>query len=1213
VEEAAPLVARSAANNRSKDPMRLGHPRLTAGQPQPLPCLDNLRLVGDPVDVVTGTNVDFTLEFRLHGPLPLLWGRCYDSARNILACPLGWGQTHDYDRTLTNDLEGLRYFDPLAGEVAFPPLEVGQRAPNAGMLLRRVTTSKYELARPDQPVEEFEFSAATDTTPLQRMRQGDAQIIFRYCADSRLCEIRDSLGRSIEVDWDSYGRILGLFLIDPYGSIRRRPMMIYEYDEAGNLVMARDMYNAILRFRWDQHNRMTCRTDRRGYSFHFEYDEHGRCVHSRGDDGLFEVFLDYNPDFKTTFVRRGDGGQWTYFYDAAGTVMQITDSYGGATSFIPDETGRITEEIDPKGNVTKHHYSSTGQHDYRIDPNGNVLPAAGVDSDFAHPLAYHLADTPLEWEFGNLVARDTIELPESGDVVLNLFPSSVRTAVLGGTHAERSTASFYSDDVHELEQTVDPERPLEHGGPSFAQRWKYDPNGNLIEHQDRDGSTWRAIFGSWNALREQIDPLGQVTRFEHTVQGVVARVIDPGGTVTEYDYDLKERLLEVRQHSGNRETYIHDHAGNIVEKKGTRGRTLVSWKIGPGNLDTVRIQASGEKHLFEHDERGRLIKAETPAGLSTFSYDDYGHILADQHEGKGVAHEFDSGQLVSTTLFEKFAVTYAIDENRNLVIKDPAGAEHHFKFSESGLIAKLFANGVKEFCQFDAKGRCLRKVLVRSMFDAAPWIREYGYSAVGDLIECRDTERGLTKYSYDAAHRLASDLTPDGTTRLFTFDAAGNLCAQPGLAGVVIDTGNRLTAANGERLVYNDRDHLSLRTGPRGAASYQYNDLDMLVRCDINGEVWTASYDAYCRRIQKTWGARTTTYYWDDFRLAAELRHDGSVRIYVYADEVALVPFLFVEYASLDAEPGSGKRYYIFANQIGAPIRVEDDSGRSCWSALIDPYGVAHVGPGSNLEMPLRFPGHYHDPETGLHCNRFRYYSPELGRYLQSDPAGQEGGINVYIYPVNPLVGADIDGLRGGGGGQRAGRKGKSGPAGANARCPLGGTHSSQRMVDQMIRDGHIVIQGDKKYKNAVKGDLYRIASSQTGRNTLNTIRNSGQPTTIKNWDPSRPGNGCAGGTLPGASPPPHGTGNGAPSTVFYNPHQTGRPAGSPPDAGLNHELGHAAHNATGTNARNDPPPDPPTIKNTPNAEEHNTTANEDNAYRAERNLPQRDNYKTLP
>jgi RHS repeat-associated protein len=34
----------------------------------------------------------------------------------------------------------------------------------------------------------------------------------------------------------------------------------------------------------------------------------------------------------------------------------------------------------------------------------------------------------------------------------------------------------------------------------------------------------------------------------------------------------------------------------------------------------------------------------------------------------------------------------------------------------------------------------------------------------------------------------------------------------------------------------------------------------------------------------------------------------------------------------------------------------------------------------------LRFPGQYEDNETGLHYNYYRYYNPEIGKYLRIDP-----------------------------------------------------------------------------------------------------------------------------------------------------------------------------------------------------------------------------------
>jgi RHS repeat-associated protein len=81
------------------------------------------------------------------------------------------------------------------------------------------------------------------------------------------------------------------------------------------------------------------------------------------------------------------------------------------------------------------------------------------------------------------------------------------------------------------------------------------------------------------------------------------------------------------------------------------------------------------------------------------------------------------------------------------------------------------------------------------------------------------------------------------------------------------------------------------------------------------------------------------------------------------------------------------------------------------WRARIDAYGTAHVDIGQDFHQPLRWPGHYFDAETGLHDNRFRTYSPELGRYLQSDPSGTAGGGNLYAYTDNPLTAVDLRGM----------------------------------------------------------------------------------------------------------------------------------------------------------------------------------------------------------
>ncbi|MBV6286736.1 RHS repeat-associated core domain-containing protein [Pseudomonas aegrilactucae] len=75
---------------------------------------------------------------------------------------------------------------------------------------------------------------------------------------------------------------------------------------------------------------------------------------------------------------------------------------------------------------------------------------------------------------------------------------------------------------------------------------------------------------------------------------------------------------------------------------------------------------------------------------------------------------------------------------------------------------------------------------------------------------------------------------------------------------------------------------------------------------------------------------------------------------------------------------------------------------RSSWAAQ---HGVGN---------PIRFQGQYHDPETGLHYNRFRYYEPRMARYISRDPIGMLGGLNVYSYVSNrPVMRVDPLGLFG--------------------------------------------------------------------------------------------------------------------------------------------------------------------------------------------------------
>lgn len=92
--------------------------------------------------------------------------------------------------------------------------------------------------------------------------------------------------------------------------------------------------------------------------------------------------------------------------------------------------------------------------------------------------------------------------------------------------------------------------------------------------------------------------------------------------------------------------------------------------------------------------------------------------------------------------------------------------------------------------------------------------------------------------------------------------------------------------------------------------------------------------------------------------------------------------------------------YFIHADHLGTPRVVSDQVGTVVWKADYDAFGKATLT--TNVyALNLRFPGQYFDAETNLHYNYFRDYDPSVGRYLQSDPIGLEGGLNAYAYVGN--------------------------------------------------------------------------------------------------------------------------------------------------------------------------------------------------------------------
>ncbi|MNJ39364.1 putative deoxyribonuclease RhsC [compost metagenome] len=119
-------------------------------------------------------------------------------------------------------------------------------------------------------------------------------------------------------------------------------------------------------------------------------------------------------------------------------------------------------------------------------------------------------------------------------------------------------------------------------------------------------------------------------------------------------------------------------------------------------------------------------------------------------------------------------------------------------------------------------------------------------------------------------------------------------------------------------------------------------------------------------------------------------------------------PGSYAPLARVDQVEGEEQKlYYFHTDQIGTPLELTDSEGEIVWQATYRSWGTIEQLTVNEVEQNLRFQGQYFDDETGLHYNTFRYYDPEVGRFVTQDPIGLSGGINLYKFVSNPIAWVD--------------------------------------------------------------------------------------------------------------------------------------------------------------------------------------------------------------
>ncbi|HTV22428.1 MAG TPA: RHS repeat-associated core domain-containing protein, partial [Polyangiaceae bacterium] len=958
---------------------------------------------GEPVNTFSGVVYNDFDDYR--APDGFGWGRHYRSDWNEQSGPLGFGYRHYYDRRLSLLRKRALYESHDGEQVSIPRAEAGGFVVGRGFVLSELVGQRYRLVTDRDEELHFEADHATPTSArLTRYVRSGVDVHCSYDSQGRLKALTERVGSQTldtRLRYDAAGYLVEV-LRGPRGG-SQPSVSRYGYHD-GCLVTWHDAIGGAARYAYDARRRMVRGTDRRGYSFHWHYDASGRCVRAHGDDGLWGIEARYEGS-QSVFTE-ADGGEWTFKHFADGVVSHILDPEGGLLENVRDEDGRIIQQLLPGGAEYRWLYDATGKHYAQLGPFGLLQPPRDAEPNPGNPLAHDGPVTARDYLWG----RPLRALPAA----IGGLPAGVRQrASAWPSPSAGATRSESRRD--ELGRVVERTR-----ADGSIERRRYDAEGNVVAQQTAPASApsgdapWALrSFTSWNLLDVETSPSGASVRREHTHRGKLRALVDANGNRTEYVRDRRHRLREVHRYGELYRRYVLDDAGAVLEEQGSQGETLIQYRTGPHGLHVAAALASGERYVFDYDARGRVTRASS-SEHDVVQRHAGGRLELDQRDGLGVEHDYGTGARLRTSwVFGRFAIRYDYPSASRVRITTPDGALHEL-WQRGGVVVRENGNGTAEANGFDAEDRLVGRACWRHAHGLGPfWNVDYRYDADGRLRTSVDSDSGPASFEYDADGRLVAQHDERGA-RHYAYDAGGNLLSTPRHALIEYEPGNLLRHAEFDHYEHDGRRRRSRHDRQGGpVVDYRYDSQDHLVevRWSDRDEVWRAAYDGLGRRLWREYAGLRTDFYWDGDRLAAERAPDGALRVYVYANEDALVPFLWLDYESDDAAPESGTAHYLFTAPSGMPLRIEDAGGHAIWKAeAIDPYGdVDPAAPACPTR--LRFAGHFFDEHLGLFYNRFRDYDPALGRYLQPDPLGHGGGINLFAYAHNPLVDVDLRGL----------------------------------------------------------------------------------------------------------------------------------------------------------------------------------------------------------
>ncbi|MFF9072395.1 putative T7SS-secreted protein [Streptomyces sp. NPDC014872] len=822
--------------------------------------------------------------------------------------------------------------------------------------------------------------------------------------------------------WDDTDPATGLrmtSMTDGLGHTKR-----YVINDRSQVVAEINALGAVTRFEYDRYHRLLSHTDPLGHITRFAHDEHGRLAEVERSDGRRSC-AEYNELGLPVSIVGTDGNVTLHAFDERGNCTSITEPTGATIAFSYDEAGHLVSKADALGRTSILTPDKAGLPVAVTDPFGATTR---FERDaFGRPVSISDARgavTRLEWTVEGKLAR-RIEADASqeswtydgeGNCLTHTNAVGVTVSfeytdfdlLLSRTEPDGARYEFTYDSNLRLTRVTNPQR--------LTWDYGYDPAGQLISETDFDNRTFRYERDAAGRLAARTSAAGRTTRYERDTLGRVVRK-NAAGTTTTFAYDFADHLAEAVNEDAT-VTLLRDKYGRLVSET-VNGRTM-SYTYDALGRRTGRTTPTGAVSTWTDDAADRRISLTTSGRTIAFEYDAVGQETA-RHIGDTVSftNQYDplgrltSQQITGTTgsSIQRRDYTYSADGNLT-TLTDQLSGTRTFDLDPAGRVTAVHAAGWTERYAYDAAGNQTHATWpLGHPGQEATGAREhkgtrltragslrYSHDADGRIIQRRKTHlSGKTEvwhYTWDAEDRLTAVTTPDGTRWRYAYDASGRRIAKLRLSAdgtAVIErsdfTWDGPTLCE-QTTVSDESPHpVTLTWDHDGLRPVAQTERIMAVVAQEAGD------GQHGAQACSSGGLHTML----QAAGAAEAAAAGGVSNGVHA-----------------AQHEIDSRFFAIATDlVGTPCELVDEQGGIAWRSRRTLWGTTTWASDSTAYTPLRFPGQYYDPETGLHYNYFRHYDPETARYLTPDPLGLVPAPNPSTYVLNPHTWTDPLGLSG--------------------------------------------------------------------------------------------------------------------------------------------------------------------------------------------------------